>query len=161
MKDHWCSASTQIMFVQLVWPDLVNKVEGYGSLACAHLFGLEVLLVLGSDGIHTCLQFTSHLILFPILLTLQETKRVTKKNQMIWQGAAHPDTPWVISFKVPSYSKEADWIMRWCKRLFHKRLKKNCLKTPWNGMTNTIFLPAFPVQFYRKLGTENIKRLIY
>lgn len=71
-KAHWCSESTQIMFVQFVWPDLVNKVEGYGSLACAHLFRLEVLLVLGSDGIHTCLQLTSHLILFPILLTLQE-----------------------------------------------------------------------------------------
>jgi len=62
------------MSEQLVWPDLVYKVEGNGSLACAHLFGLEVLLVLGSDGIHTRLQSTSHLILFPILFTLRETK---------------------------------------------------------------------------------------
>ncbi len=123
-KAHQCSESTLIMFVRFVWPDLVNKVEGYGSLACAHLFRLEVLLVLGSDGIHTCLQFTSHLILFPIFLTLQEIKKVTKKKQMIWQGAAHPDKPRGINFKVPSYSKGADWIMRWCKRLFNKRLEK-------------------------------------
>lgn len=63
------------MSVSVVCSDLVNEVEGYGSLACTHLFGLEVFKVLSSDGIHAQLQSSSHLVLFPILLTLNKTKQ--------------------------------------------------------------------------------------
>lgn len=50
--------------------DLIYEVKGHSSLADLHLFGLDVLLVLLADPIHTAFQPAGHLILLPVLLTL-------------------------------------------------------------------------------------------
>lgn len=50
--------------------DLVYEVQGHGSLTCDHLFRPEIVEVLGPNVFHTWLQFTSNLVLFPVLLSL-------------------------------------------------------------------------------------------
>lgn len=55
---------------QLGETDLVNEIEGHSSLTNTHLFRLEMGDVLAADVFHTCLQFASNLVFFPVLLSL-------------------------------------------------------------------------------------------